>query len=736
MHNEIVFQTIKLFMVIKDKTEEQLIKTDFEYFLQRNQDRFNSPEQIQLLKKAFKFAYKAHENMVRYSGEPYIKHSLEVAKIVIEKIGLGTTSCAAALLHDVANKTEYDTDDIKRYFGDKIYSIVNSLKKIKNTEYFENHAQASVLREILLSVSDDIRVIFIKIADKLHNIRTLEHVSKESQNKFIDEILNIYAPLSHRLGLYEIKTEMEDICLKFSNPYIYNQIKEKLQSTEKDRIQFINQFIQPINEKLSENKINFKIEGRPKSIFSIWKKMQTKGVPFEEIYDLFAIRIIFKPQISENIETLQIGSYITDLYEENKERKRNWLNLGKDTGYRALHVTVMSNEGKWVEVQIRSEEMHEIAEHGYAAHWKYKGLSEKKTEFDEKVKEILDYLNEDNSSAITFIDNLKLNLFTSEIYVFTPKGDVINLPKGASVLDFAFKIHTNIALKSIAGKVNGKSQSLDYILKNGDQIEVLTTKKENITKSWSQIVITQKAKYQINKYYKTEIKQTIQNGEIFFNTILTNFGITNNNKCIEKIAKHLKYRSKDKLYEAIGEKNILVFRLKEAVKKYCFEEKSTKFWKIKLPFSGSEKNSAIENEFSSKYKIAKCCNPIPGDEIIGVKDPKGDITIYIHDKNCLTAQTEVAFGSYSYHVQWTSYKAISVLKEIKISGIDEPGLLTKIITTVSKNLSVNINSLVYKAEKEHFKAKLKVYTHQENFSAKLIKQLNKIPAIKSIEILK
>ena len=721
-------------MVIKHKTKEQSINSEFESFLTRNKHRFNTEEQIKLLRKAFKFADKAHKNMVRHSGEPYINHTLEVAKIVSEKIGLGTTSVIAALLHEVPNKTEYDAEDIKQYFGEKIYSIVNSLIKIKKTEYFENHAQASVLRQILLSVSDDIRVIFIKIADKLHNIRTVEYLQKERRKKAVDDILNIYAPLAHRLGLYDIKSEMEDICLKNSNPYIYNQISEKLQNSERERIQFINKFIQPIKEKLELNNIKFEIYGRSKSKYSVWKKMQNKGVPLEEIYDLFAVRVIYKPEnkATEGFEALQIGTLITDLYKEKKERKRDWLKISKDTGYRALHVTVMSDEGRWVEVQIRSEGMHEVAEHGLAAHWKYKGLKEKKSEFDNKVKEILDYLSEDNSTALTFIDNLKLNLFTAEIFVFTPRGDVISLPKGASVLDFAFKIHTDIAIKSIAGKVNGKSQSLDYILKNGDQVEILTTKKKNIKKDWIDIVITQRAKYQLGKYFKKDIQNNIETGKQILELILKDIETGNIDKCVDKISIQLLYRKKEDLFEAIGEQTISDKLLKEAIKKYCYNERNTKFWRIKMPFSGGDKEKSNE-QLPASYNIAKCCNPIPGDEIIGVKDPEGTEIIYIHNKNCLTAQTEVAFGSTILTTYWNSYKAISLLKEYKITGEDETGLINKITSIISKDLTVNIKSIHFNTLKSTFTAEIKLYAKQENYSDILIKQLKKIPAIKNIE---
>jgi guanosine-3',5'-bis(diphosphate) 3'-pyrophosphohydrolase len=719
-------------MVIKHKTSEQKIKSEFETFILENKQRFESEENIELLRKAFKFAFKAHKNMVRYNGDPYITHPLEVARIVTEKLGLGTTSAVAAILHDVPNKTEYDTEDIKRYFGDKIYSIVNSLKKIKNTEYFENHAQASILRQILLQISDDIRVIFIKIADKLHNIRTVEFLPQDRQKKVIEDILNIYAPLSHRLGLYEIKADMEDICLKNTNPYIYDQIQEKLKSSERERIQFINRFVQPIKEKLDNKNIEYEISGRPKSIYSIWKKMQQKAVPLEEIYDLFAVRIIFEPSdpLHEDFEALQIGSMITALYAEKKDRKRNWLRTGKDTGYRALHITVMSDEGQWVEVQIRSKEMHEAAEYGLAAHWKYKGLKEKKTEFDEKVRELLEYLSEDNSNAATFIDNLKLNLFTTEIYVFTPKGDVINLPKGASVLDFAFKIHTDLAMKCIAGKINGKTQSVDTILKNGDQVEIITTKKQKPEKDWLEYVITQRALYALKKHFKADIENNIKAGKDKLEKLIRDSDGENVGKCIENISKHMLYRNKEKMFEHIGEGIITDEELQQTVKRFCVKQRSTRFWKIKRP----SKDYKDQDDLPNNYIIGKCCNPVPGNEIIGIKDDFNENKIIIHKKQCYTAITEIALKKKPVAVNWSSYTAISLLNELIIKGTNEPGIINKITSVISIDLSVNIKSIRFDTYRSNFTAEIKVYAMQENFSEIIMKQLKKIPAIKSIEV--
>ncbi len=721
-------------MVIKHKTEEQALNSEFEKFLSENKVRFKNEENIEKIRKAFHFSKKAHENMKRQNGELYINHCLKVAKIVTVDFGLGTTSAISALLHDVPVKTEYTSEDIKSRFGEKVFNIIEGLIKIKNAEYFENNSEASTFRQILISVSDDIRVIFIKIADKLDNIRTVDSLSKENKQKSIYEILNIYAPIAHRIGLYNVKDEMEDICLRHTNPYIYNQIKDRLQASERERLQFINRFIKPIKDKLDKNNIKYRIYGRPKTVYSIWKKMEKKKVSFNEIYDLFAVRIIFSPKDTEdeNYEALQIGSLITDLYPEKKERKRNWLQIPKETGYRALHITVMSDEGQWVEIQIRSEAMHEAAEHGLAAHWKYKGLKDKKTEFDEKIQDILDFLNEDNSSALTFIDNLKINLLNPEIFVFTPKGKVISLPNGGTVLDFAFKIHTDIGLKCIAGKVNGKTQPLNTELKNGDQIEIITTKKQKPQREWLNFVKTQRAVYILKRIFREDIQKSINRGEELMEFLLKEKGIDNIGKCIDNLSKEFEYQNKDRFLEDIGENKITRTALKEKIKENCKKEKQVRFWNIKIPFTGSDKKN--DTKLPETYKIADCCTPVPGDAIIGFRDKNSD-KILIHKANCPSAIADSAFGEKAVKVKWSSQTKISVLKEFIISGKDEPGLLHKMTSILSKDLSVNIKSINFDTEKSNFTAKIKLYTKQETFSEQLIKQLQKIPAVNKVEII-
>ncbi|RLD53140.1 MAG: GTP pyrophosphokinase [Bacteroidetes bacterium] len=724
-------------MVIKYKTEESALISEFEKFLSENKFRFKTEENTEKIRKAFLFSKKAHENMKRQNGELYINHCLKVAKTVVVDFGLGTTSAISALLHDVPVKTEYTSEDIKNRFGAKVFNIIEGLIRIKNAEYFENNSEASTFRQILISISDDIRVIFIKIADKLDNIRTVDSLLPKNKQKSIYETINIYAPIAHRIGLYNVKDEMEDICLRHTNPYIYNQIQERLQTSERERLQFINRFIKPIKEKLDTNNIKYKINGRPKTIYSIWKKMEKKKVSFNEIYDLFAVRIIFSPQNKddENYEALQIGSLISDLYPEKKERKRNWLQIPKKTGYRALHITVMSDEGQWVEIQIRSEEMHEAAEHGLAAHWKYKGLKEKKTEFDEKIQDILDFLNEDNSSAITFIDNLKINLFNPEIFVFTPKGKVINLPNGGTVLDFAFKIHTDVGLKCIAGKVNGKTQALNKELKNGDQIEIITTKKQQPKREWLNFVKTQRAIYTIKRIFREDIQKSIDKGEEIIEYLLKERGIDNIGKCIDNLSKEFEYINKDRFLEDIGENKLTREKLKEYIKIHCKKEKQVRFWNIKLPFSGSDKKTnPNETQLSDYYQLADCCSPLPGKDIIGIHNFSKN-KIIIHDAKCPTAIADLAFGEKAINVKWNSQTKISILKEFIIQGRDEPGILNKIISTISKNLSVNIKSINFDTEKSNFKAKIKLYTMQEDFTENLMKQLKKIPAVNNVEII-
>ncbi len=719
----------------KTNTKKHDIFAEFENLLTENKFRFKTEDNIHRIRKAFDFSVKAHGNMKRQNGELYIKHCLNVAKIVTSDFGLGTTSVICALLHDIPTVTEYTLDDIKAHFEHKIYNIIDGLIKIKNAEYFENNSEASTFRQILISVSDDLRVIFIKIADKLDNIRTIDVLPPESKRKIVHEIANIYAPIAHRIGLYNVKDEMEDICLRENNPFIYKKISAQIQSSEQERLEFIDRFIASIKEKLDQRNIHYKIFGRPKTVHSIWRKMETKKVVFSEIYDLFAVRIIFTPKSKEeeNFEALQIGSLITGFYSEKKERRRDWLRNPKKTGYRALHITVMSNEGQWVEVQIRSEEMHDAAEHGLAAHWKYKGLKEKKTEFDEKVKDLLNFLNEDKSSPTTFIDNLKVNLFNPEIYIFTPKGKIINLPNGSTVLDFAFKIHTDIGLHCIAGKVNGKTEGIHTVLRNGDQVEIITVQNQKPQRKWLDIVKTQGALHILKRIFREDIQRSIKRGEAHLEYLLNEQGINTIGKCVNVLYPKFDYKNKERFLEDLGDNKLQEAELKNAIKEHCKQEKQVRFWQIKLPFSGSDKKQASnKSELPDRFMLAGCCSPHPGDKIIGIQEFASE-KILIHKTDCPAAVYNLNFRGNTIKVKWVSQTKISVLKQLLITGDDKPGMIYDITSIISKNISVKIKSFKYSVKKAKFTAQIELYIIQDNYYNNIITQLQKLRGVTNIE---
>ncbi len=748
-------------MSAQQSAKEDLLKKNFDILLTNNPSRFTNEKQKILLQDAFNFACNAHKNMNRYPGEPYMTHPLAVATIVFEQIGLGVKSAVAALLHDVPSKTEYGIDDIKRYFGKRTASIVAELRKIKYNEYakkepeksiykpkkqsnkkhFDDNPQASVFREILLSMSDDIRVIFIKIADRLHNMQTIEYLSNKNKEKLVKEILTIYAPLAHRLGLYKIKAELEDLCLKHSNPERYNEINNKIKSTKKDRIEFVGRFTQPIKSKLDKAGIEYRVESRVKSIYSIWKKMQKKKVSFEEVYDLFAFRIIFSPknEINEINEINDIGKIITQLYTEKLDRRREWLETPKDTGYQALHLTVSNEENRWVEVQIRSKKMHDIAEYGLAAHWKYKGLRGVKTEFDVKVREILEHLSKNNSSADDFLDNLKLNLLSSKIRVLTPKGHIVTLPKGASVLDFAFKIHTDLAYKCIASKINGITSSIYKKIKNGDKIEIITSQKNKPKKEWFNHVITQKALNSLRNIFKHEIKSSYEKGEKIITNIIETLNIPDTKSAKKQLIDEMSnILSKKDFFISVGEKKISEIDMVEIIKKCCTQRKS-KFWKIKIPFQKQQlKNPEPKGNSRLKinYTIANCCTPLPGDNVIGIKNFDSN-KIEIHKTDCSVAIVHRD----CFDVEWTSYTAISILSKFRIQGKNSKGIINKISSIISNDFSVNIKSLNFVSEKDLFNIDTVLHIKEngalENNKKmkKIIEELEKIKNIESIVLI-
>jgi len=711
---------------------------------------------IKLIRKAFDLAKESHKGVKRKSGEPYILHPVEVAKIVTSEIGLGAVSIACALLHDVVEDTEYTLEDIKHLFGEKIASIIDGLTKI--SDVFDKHSslQAENFRKMLLTLSDDVRVILIKLADRLHNMRTLESMPTNKQLKIAGETIYLYAPLAHRLGLYAIKTELEDLSLKYRHPHVFDEIAHKIADNEKKRQQEINRFSLPIIEKLEKNNIEFDINGRPKSIFSIWNKMQVKNIPFEEVYDLMAIRIVFKPlnPETEKSQCWQIYSLITDIYTPKPDRIRDWISSPKANGYEALHTTVMGPNGKWVEVQIRSQRMDEIAERGFAAHWKYKGEKTNESELDKWIKKIREMLENPNSDALEFLDEFKMNLFSAEIMVFTPKGDLKTLPKYSTALDFAYEIHSEIGNKAIGAKVNHKLVPLNYILRSGDQIEVITSNKQKIQKEWLGHVKTAKAKTSITDAIKAETKDRIKKGKTILETKLKELKVHPNGRVFKKILPEFEVVSKDELYSKIGSGIIRLDNLKKILKKNT-KNKIIRYWGLQISKSTSSskpkkteitpthkqkfnykdpliiRDTSEEDNFSIEF--AKCCNPIPGDVVMGYKNPDVEV-VMIHKSKCPNAiKLMSSEGNFIVPVKWTSQKYLSSLAKLSLNGIDRVGVAADITTAISNELSVNIRKIFIETHDGIFEGEIELYVHNVNDLNNLIMNISKIKGVDSVK---
>lgn len=712
---------------------------------------------IELIRKAFDLAKESHKGVKRKSGEPYIVHPLAVAKIITSEIGLGAISIACALLHDVVEDTDYTLEDIQHLFGDKIASIIDGLTKISGVFDNRSSLQAENFRKMLLTMSDDVRVILIKLADRLHNMRTLDSLPPNKQLKIAGETIYLYAPLAHRLGLYAIKTELEDLSLKYRYPKVYEEIVSKLKDNEIKRQQEINRFALPIIEKLEKHNIEFDISGRPKSVFSIWNKMQSKNIPFEEVYDLMAIRIVFKSlnRETEKAQCWQIYSLITDIYTPKPDRIRDWISSPKANGYEALHITVMGPGGKWIEVQIRSERMDEIAERGFAAHWKYKSENTGESELDKWIKRIRVMLENPKSDALEFIDEFKMNLFASEIMVFTPKGDLVTLPKHSTALDFAYEIHTEIGNKAIGAKINHKLVPLNYILSSGDQVEIITSNKQRIQKEWLSQVKTAKAKSSITNSLKAETKNRIDIGKKILESKLKELNIHPSSRVFRKILPEYNVKNKDELYSKIGSGILKLDDLKKILKKNS-KNKFVRYWGLQIAktTSSSKKSTPAakapkqNKKFNykdpvvirddtdleeNKYKIAKCCNPIPGDDVIGYKNPKEDYII-IHKAKCPNAiKLMSSQGNYIVKVQWTSQKFLSSLAKLTINGIDRIGIASDITTVISEELDVNIRKFFIETHDGIFEGDIELYVHSVKDLNNLIMNISKIKGVESIK---
>ena len=698
-----------------------------------------SQKDKKLIRKAFNLAVKAHEDVRRKSGEPYIFHPLAVAQICAKEIGLGTTSIISALLHDVVEDSDYTLKDIRDLFGSKTAKIIDGLTKI--SEVFDKNVslQAENFRKMLLTLSDDIRVILIKLADRLHNMRTLDAMTKMKQLKIASETLYLYAPLAHRLGLYTLKTELEDLGLKFTKPEVYKAISIKLNETKLSRNKYINKFSSPIKNVLKAEGIKSYIKGRPKSIYSIREKIINKGVTFDNIFDKFAVRIIVDSSITnEKADCWKIYSIVTDFYKPNPDRLRDWISTPKPNGYEALHTTVLGDEGKWVEVQIRSKRMDEIAEKGYAAHWNYKHKNEKDSSLDSWIKRISELLENPDSNAIDFIDDFKLNLFLGEIYVFTPAGELKTLPKGASALDFAFEIHTEIGSNCMGVKVNGKLVALSHVLNSGDHVEIITSKKQSPKKDWLRFVVTSLAKSKIKSALKKEKKIIANEGKELAQRKLRQLRVKINHQTENELAKFFNCRSSLELYYRFGSGEISNSEIKEYVKL----KNSGWYQTIKNKIYGKNKFTPStkflgdlivfnEDEDILEYKIAQCCNPIPGDEIFGFLSVEEGIKV--HADQCPNSIELRA--NYSYRIlnaKWTLKENLDFLANIKINGIDSVGLINRITEIISKQMHVNIKAINVVGDDGIFDGEITLKVHNENFLNQVTSKLKKIEGIDEI----
>lgn len=713
--------------------------------LLRASTRSKSRADRKRLRKAFDIALEAHKDMRRKTGEPYIYHPIAVGKIVAEEIGLDTTSIVCALLHDTVEDTDITLEDIERLFGKKEKQIIDGLTKISGVFDQTSSAQAENFRKMLLTLSDDVRVILIKLADRLHNMRTLDSMRRDKQLKIASETLFMYAPLAHRLGLYNIKTELEDLSLKYTEPEAYEEISAKLKKTKAVRTRFINRFMNPIKEELEKDGIAFEIKGRTKSIFSIWNKMQKKKVSFEEIYDVFAIRIIYESEArSEKADAWKVYSVVTDFYQPNPDRLRDWISIPKANGYESLHTTVMSPGGRWVEVQIRSRRMDEIAEKGFAAHWKYKEGDEKGSEnnLDHWLSQIREVLESDSDDALEFIDNFKLNLFSEEIYIFTPNGDLKTLPKSATALDFAYHIHSQIGDSCIGAKVNHRLVPLSHELRSGDQVEILTSKKQKPKEDWLRYVVTASAKQKIRQALKEEKKEAAGMGKEMLERKFKALGVDFISPNLIEMERYYDVDSTIELYFQIAKgrfdlKKLKGFKVENG--RIYFEQNKPEppvrknEPKLSTPVPGKHDTLLIgEDKQSMDYTLAKCCNPIPGDEVFGFVTVSDGIKI--HRTNCPNAEHLMSHFAYRIiRARWASKELVQFDAGIKFTGIDDVGLVNKITSIISSNMHVNMKSISFESNDGIFHGKVNVLVHDKDHLYELMEKLRSVKEVLTID---
>jgi GTP diphosphokinase / guanosine-3',5'-bis(diphosphate) 3'-diphosphatase len=740
------------------QAENDMINEQFQELLQEYIDS-NHRKKVDIITKAFHFANHAHGGIRRRSGEPYIMHPLAVAKIVCTEIGLGSTSICSALLHDVVEDTEYTVEDIQNSFGPKIASIVDGLTKLSGGIFGEQaSAQAENFRRLLLTMSEDIRVVLIKMADRLHNMRTLGVMLPSKQYKISGETMFLYAPLANRLGLNRIKTELENLSFKYEHADTYAELSSKIESTASARNELYEKFTGPIREKLNDMGIEYRLKARTKSIYSIWNKMQTKGVPFEEIYDILAVRIIFQTETAENDPNViaeekkrcwAIYSAITDVYKHHPDRIRDWVSSPKPNGYQALHVTVMGPEGEWIEVQIRSNRMDEIAERGFAAHWKYKlGEIEEENELNKWIYTIKEILENPEPNAIDFLDTIKMNLYSSEIFVFTPKGEIKTLPSNSTALDFAFALHSELGYHCIGAKVNHKLMPMSTVLKSGDQVEILTSKSQQPKYEWLNWVTSGSAKNRIRTKFRKDNKSLIKKGDDAMVNFFSSIRKPYDQYATERLLEHFNIENKDDLLMKIGQDEIELSESEALLfEKEKEQNKLIKYWKLTLGMSNKPKPEAnniteekidykathrlTEESFNKKYRLADCCHPIPGDDVLGFVEDNGSVSV--HKRQCPEAmKLKSSFGPRILSAEWAMKNELSFPVELELRGIDGVGIVSQIAKIVSDELAVNMTKLLFETKDGIFKGNIELFIHDVKDVQNLCMKISKIQNVQVV----
>lgn len=713
----------------------------FKGLLRAMKDR--SREETKMVRKAFDMALEAHKDMRRKSGEPYIYHPIAVARICAEEMGLEPIAVACALLHDTVEDTYISLQDIEDIFGSKVRTIIDGLTKIPEVFDENTSIQAENFRKMILTISDDFRVVLIKLADRLHNMRTLSSMKVEKQLKIASETRFLYAPLAHRLGLYPIKTELEDLSMKYCEPEVFKEIDSKLKSTQDVRNRFIRRFVAPVKEELERQGYHFEIKARPKSIFSIWRKMQSKNVPFEEVFDLFALRIIVDtPYELEKSDCWRIYSIVTDFYQPSPDRLRDWISTPRANGYESLHTTVMSPQGRWVEVQIRSKRMDDIAEHGLAAHYKYKESKTDENKFDRWIAEIRDLLDSPDMNALDFVNDFKLNLFNDEIYVFTPKGELRVLPTGSTILDFAYDIHTEIGNRCIGAKVNNRLMPLSYQLLNGDQLEILTSKKQKPNDEWLRFVVSARAKQKIKSSLNEERKQIAADGKEILERKFKQFNVRMNSENIQFLANHFHVSTITEFYFRIakGKADLSKLRELEVINGMLQSQRKIQSKKINSgkeegTFEGinTDKDTIIigEDFKGFEYQLAKCCNPIPGDKIFGFITISNGIKIHRFTcPNAVHLMSKLAYRCLK--AKWEGEQLIERIAAIRIVGIDQLGMVNRLTEIISKQNHVNMKSISFETNDGVFEGRIKVLVYDTAQLEQLTRKFEEVEGVQRV----